>query len=184
MRAGPPEDFSSRSRSIPALDSGGVVLIPLLLGADSAGAVGYLVSLFLYAVAAAVALPTPVELLLPFYPEIHPLIKAVVLGLGKGVGAVAVFFVGKHVNNWLEGWSTRHPRGRRILDALEGFVRKTGWVGLLILLAIPLMSDTAVNYFYSLMNREGQAVSRWRFVLANIAGGIVRALIFLWIFRL
>jgi len=92
--------------------------------------------------------------------------------------------VGKHVNNWLEGWSTRHPRGRRVLDALEGFVRKTGWVGLLILLAIPLMSDTAVNYFYSLMNREGQAVSRWRFVLANIAGGIVRALIFLWIFRL
>ena len=71
-----------------------------------------------------------------------------------------------------------------MLDVLEAFVRKTGWVGLLVLLAIPLMSDTAVNYFYSLLNREGEAVSRWRFVLANVVGGIVRALIFLWIIPL
>lgn len=145
---------------------------------------GYLVGLFLYAVAAAIALPTPVELLLPFYPEVSPFLKAAVLGLGKGVGAIAVFFVGKYVNNWLERWSARHPRGRRVLDVLEAFVRKTGWIGLLVLLAIPLMSDTAVNYFYSLLNREGQAVSRWRFVLANVVGGVIRALIFLWIIPL
>ncbi len=123
-------------------------------------------------------------MLLPLYPEVDPLLKALVLGLGKGVGAIAVFYVGGYVNNWLERWATRHPRGRRVLDVLEAFVRKTGWLGLLVLLAIPLMSDTAVNYFYSLLNRERQAVGRWRFVLANVLGGIVRALIFLWILRL
>ncbi len=154
------------------MDLGGVVGIPCLLGAESAGAAGYLVGLFLYAIAAAVALPTPVEVLLPFYPEIHPLLKAIVLGLGKGVGAVAVFFVGAYANSWLEGSSKRHPRGRRVLDVLEAFVRKTGWVGLLILLAIPLMSDTAVNYFYSLLNREGRALSRWPFVSANVWAGL------------
>ncbi len=120
-------------------------------------------------------------MLLPLYPEVDPLLKALVLGLGKGVGAIAVFYVGGYVNNWLERWATRHPRGRRVLDVLEAFVRKTGWLGLLVLLAIPLMSDTAVNYFYSLLNEEGQAVTRWQFVLANLIGGIVRAYLFLWL---
>jgi hypothetical protein len=45
------------------------------------------------------------------------------------------------------------------------------------------MSDTAVNYFYSLLNEEGHAITRWHFVAANLAGGIVRALLFLWFLR-
>ena len=54
-------------------------------------------------------------------------------------------------------------------------------MGLTILLAIPFMSDTAVNYFYSLLNEEGHAIGRWHFVLANLIGGIVRAYLFLWL---
>ena len=61
-------------------------------------------------------------------------------------------------------------------------MRRTGWVGLTILLAIPFMSDTAVNYFYSLLNEEGHAIGRWYFVLANFIGGIARAYLFLWLF--
>src|SRR2546429_9009109 len=68
----------------------------------------------------------------------------------------------------------RHPWGAKILKAMETFVRKTGWVGLTVLLAIPFMSDTAVNYFYSLLNEEGHAVGRWHFVLANLIGGGAR----------
>src|SRR2546422_9420442 len=75
----------------------------------------------------------------------------------------------------------RHPIGKRLLKVLEAFVRRTGWVGLTILLAIPFMSDTAVNYFYSLLNEEGHAIGRWHFVLANLIGGIVRAYLFLWL---
>lgn len=127
------------------------------------------------------ALPVPVEALLPFHPEIDPLLKAFVLGLGKGAGAILVFFVGHKVNPWLERWMNHREFWRKFLKALEGFVRKTGWIGLLVLLAIPFMSDTAVNYFYALLNEEGKAVSPLEFIFANVVGGIARALLFLWI---
>ena len=156
-------------------------LTTLQLGLESSGVIAYLVGLFLYAIAAAVALPIPVELLLPLYPEIHPAVKAVVLGLGKAVGAIVVFFVGNKMNPHIERWIGRHPVGAKILKALEAFVRRTGWPGLTVLLAIPFMSDTAVNYFYSLLNEEGHAIRRWQFVLANLIGGIARALLFLWL---
>jgi len=145
------------------------------------GAPWYLLGLFLYAIAAAVVLPIPVELLLLFYPEINPAFKAIAVGLGKAVGAIVVFFVGNKVNPYIERWMDRHPIGKRVLKVLEAFVRRTGWVGLMILLAIPFMSDTAVNYFFSLLNGEGHAISRWHFVLANLIGGIVRAYLFLWL---
>jgi len=106
-------------------------------------------------------------------------VKAVVLGLGKAVGAIAVFYIGFTVNRWLERWMGRHPRWAKVLTVLERFVRRTGWVGLTVLLAIPFMSDTAVNYFYSLLNEEGHAVTRWQFVLANFIGGVARAMIYL-----
>jgi len=141
----------------------------------------YLVSLFLYAIAAAIILPIPVELLLPFHREIDLVVKAVVLGLGKAVGAIAVFYVGHKVNPYIERWMGRYPSGARVLKVLETFVRRTGWVGLTILLAIPFMSDTAVNYFYSLLNQEGHAIGRGPFVIANLIGGIVRTYLFLWL---
>jgi len=106
-------------------------------------------------------------------------VKAVVLGLGKAVGAIAVFYVGYKVNPVIERWMGRHAAVARVLAAMEWFVRKTGWVGLTVLLAIPFMSDTAVNYFYSLLNEEGHAVGRWHFVLANLIGGIARTYLFL-----
>ena len=153
------------------------------MGLEGAGEVGYLVALFLYSIAAAVALPVPVELLLFFFPGINPFIKAVVLGLGKAVGAIVVFFVGEKVNPWIERWMSRHAIAARILKIMEKFVRRTGWKGLAILLAIPFMSDTAVNYFYSLLNEEGHAITRLHFVAANLVGGIARALLFLWFLR-
>jgi uncharacterized membrane protein YdjX (TVP38/TMEM64 family) len=85
------------------------------------------------------------------------------------------------MNPMIERWMGRHQFGARILKILEMFVRKTGWTGLLVLLAIPFMSDTAVNYFYSLLNEEGEAIGRWPFVAANLIGGIARAYLFLWL---
>jgi len=181
----PAERFRSGK---PSGEGGGSAIVPGLatfqLGLESAGEVGYLVGLFLYAIAAAVVLPIPVEIALTFYREIDTSVKAVVLGLGKAAGAIVVFYVGNKVNPYIERWMGRHPFGARILEILERFVRKTGWVGLLILLAIPFMSDTAVNYFYSLLNEEGHAIGRWHFVLANLIGGIVRAYLYLWLIPL
>lgn len=151
----------------------------LQLGLESVGEVWYLIGLFLYSIAAAVVLPTPVEFALFLYPQIETSIKAVVLGLGKAVGAIFVFFVGTKVNPWIERWMGRHSWAVRILKVLEGFVRRTGWVGLTILLALPFMSDTAVNYFYSLLNQEGHAIGRRWFVVANFIGGVARTYLFL-----
>ena len=162
-------------------DIGVLPFTALPLGLESAGVVAYPFGLFLYAIAAAVVLPIPVELLLLLYPDLNPAFKAIALGLGKAVGAIVVFFVGNKVNPYIERWMDRHPIGKRVLKVLEAFVRRTGWVGLMILLAIPFMSDTAVNYFFSLLNGEGHAISRWHFVLANLIGGIVRAYLFLWL---
>ena len=150
------------------------------VGFEGTGDIGYIVALFLYSIAAAVALPIPVELFLFLPTGVDPIVRAVVLGLGKAVGAILVFFVGVRVNPWIERWMGRHSLAARILKLMERFVRRTGWIGLTILLAIPFMSDTAVNYFYSLLNEEGHAITRWHFVAANLIGGIVRALIFLW----
>jgi membrane protein YqaA with SNARE-associated domain len=151
------------------------------LGLDSLGAAGYLLGLFLYSIAAAVILPVPVEVALLAERGIDTSVKAFVLGLGKAVGAIVVFYVGYKANPIIERWMGRHASVARVLKALEWFVRRTGWIGLTILLAIPFMSDTAVNYFYSLLNEEGHAVGRWHFVLANLVGGIARAYLFLWL---
>ena len=93
-----------------------------------------------------------------------------------------MFYVGTKVNPWIDRWMGRHRVAARILYLLEAFVRRTGWVGLTILLAIPFMSDTAVNYFYSLLN-EDRTVGRWQFVIANFIGGVARAYLFLWLLR-
>lgn len=156
-------------------------LTTLQLGLETVGPVLYLIGLFLYSIAAAVFLPIPVELALTLYPEIDVSVKAIVLGLGKAVGAIAIFYIGFKVNAWLEGWIARHPRWARVFKVLERFVRRTGWVGLTILLAIPFMSDTAVNYFYSLLNAEGHVVTRWQFVLGNFIGGVVRVYLLFWV---
>ncbi|MGQ0796492.1 MAG: VTT domain-containing protein [Methanobacteriota archaeon] len=160
---------------------GGFDAAPLQFDLGTADPLTFLVLLFAYSVAAAVALPIPVEFFLLLNPSVDPLVSAAVLGLGKGAGAIVVFYLGYKINPWIERWMGRHSIGGRILKALEAFVRRTGWVGLLILLAIPFMSDTAVNYFYALLNEEGHAVGRWSFVVANVVGGTARALLFLWV---
>jgi membrane protein YqaA with SNARE-associated domain len=166
----------------PANEAGTLIVHELLSFQSSvtlAGALSYLLGLFLYSMAAAVFLPIPVEPLLLLLPEIDLAIKAIVLGLGKAVGAIVIFHLGFAVNRRMEVWMQRHPRAGNVLNLLERFVRKTRWPGLMVLLAIPFMSDTAANYFYSLLNEEGRAVRRWQFVLANFVGGVARAYLFL-----
>src|SRR5207245_11793034 len=92
----------SHSASERGSDIGVLTFTALQLGLESAGVVAYLFGLFLYAIAAAVVLPIPVELLLLLYPEINPAVKAIALGLEKAVGAVVVFFVGKKANRYIE----------------------------------------------------------------------------------
>src|SRR5437667_10523314 len=63
------------------------VLMAFQLGLEAAGEVGYLVGLFLHAIAAAVALPLPAEILLLISPRIDVSVRAVVPGLSTAAGA-------------------------------------------------------------------------------------------------
>src|SRR5437870_8937001 len=102
-------------------DIGVLPFTALPLGLESAGVVAYLFGLFLYAIAAAVVLPIPVELLLLLYPELNPAFKAIALGPGRAVAAIVVFFVGNRVTLYMGRGLDRHPIAKRVLKFFEGF---------------------------------------------------------------
>lgn len=133
---------------------------------------------FGFAILIAIILPIPVELFLiiPFQQGSVTLmtIAMFAVALGKAVGAWLVFLLGVRVEKAMHRWAERSKLIAKLLAALEKFVRKTGVIGLYVLLSIPLMSDTAVLYFYALFNEEGRSIDQRLFILSNFLAGIAR----------
>lgn len=138
----------------------------------------------------AIVLPVPVEvfLIIPFTaPGLDAgarinlmTIALIAVALGKAVGAWLVFLLGVKVEHAMNRWAARSKLIARILGGLEKFVGKTGAIGLYILLSVPLMSDTAVLYFYALFNKEGKAIDQRLFIGSNFLAGVNRvALVFI-----
>jgi len=132
----------------------------------------------------AIILPIPVELFLviPFEEGSATLmaVALVAVAFGKAVGAWLVFLLGLKVEGAIYKWSARAEWIAKVVDALGRFVRRTGAIGLYILLSIPLMSDTAVLYFYALFNKEGKAIDERLFIASNFLAGVNRvALVFI-----
>lgn len=67
----------------------------------------YLLIFFLLSFAAAVFLPIPIEVALIWNPGMFFPFKAIVLGLGKGAGAVAVFYIGAKIDEAAHRFSSR-----------------------------------------------------------------------------
>ena len=154
--------------------------INLLLGAYVNPYV-FLPMVFLYAIAIAVVLPIPIELSL-----VAPILNqdwgylaeiAVALAAGKTVGAWLIFLFGVKVENNIRWWSEKWPFAKWFVEKAELFVQKTGYLGLYLLLSIPLMSDTIPIYLYSLFNKEGKALERNLFLGANFFAAINRVAI-------
>ena len=148
--------------------------------------VAYGIVFFLYAVAAAVFLPIPVEIGL-FNTNVHPVFLVVVLAAGKAVGSFIVYFIGIGVRKTIKKWSDGTPLTKKIVDACERFVLKYGYVGLFVIMSIPLMIDSATLYLFSLLNTKGdggRALEMPRFVLINFFAGILRGSIVLAVFYL
>lgn len=144
------------------------------LSANQADPVTYLFVFFLFCVLAAIILPIPIEVALVVDPSVPFILKALVMGLGKGTGALAVFFIGLKVEKtvlkfakW--GWF------RWLLEKSERFVRRYGYVALYLIMSIPGMVDTIPLYVFSILNKEGELLG-WRgFTIVNILAGITRA---------
>ncbi len=103
-------------------------------------------------------------------------IKALVLGLGKATGAIAVFYSGARVevavlrfSRW--GWF------KWLLVKSEAFVKMYGILAMYLIMSIPGMVDTIPLYLFSIFNKEGTLIRLREFVLANFLAGINRAFI-------
>jgi membrane protein YqaA with SNARE-associated domain len=155
--------------------------------------------LFVYAILIAVILPIPVELIL-----INPAIlndsafflgTALTIGAGKAVGSWLIFYLGVNLEEQIRGWSRRLRLVDAIVRGCEWVVKKTRYVGLFLLLSVPLMSDTAVLYVFALFNPPAKSGADGRpihvrhtlkmtpFVLTNFFGGIARVALFVFILR-
>jgi len=151
-------------------------LMDFLSGLNHADPTTYLLSLFFFSFVAAVALPIPVETAVALAPESIPIaVVAIVSGLGKGLGAMAVFYLGTTIEKTILryakwGWF------RWILDKSETFVRRYGYFAIYIIMSIPLMVDTVPLYLFSLLNKEGKLLNVWWFTLANVLAGFTRAM--------
>lgn len=134
---------------------------------------------FVFSVLVAVILPIPIEIVLiaPIANNQWGYLGSIVLAMaaGKTVGAFLVFYLGIHVEDNIRRWSAKYRIADRFVKWCEKFVRKTNYVGLYVLLSIPLMSDTIPIYLYSLFNEEGRALDRRAFLLSNFLAAWTRA---------
>lgn len=141
----------------------------------------FLPLVFVYAIAIAVFLPIPIELTLlpPILNEQWGYLVAISLALatGKMVGAWLIFILGINVENNIRYWSRRWRVADWFVKKADLFVQKTGYLGLYVLLSVPLMSDTIPIYLYSLFNVEGKALERNMFLLANFFAALNRVAI-------
>jgi len=141
----------------------------------------YPLFLFFYSIAAAVFLPIPVEVVLFTGSNTALWVKMVALAAGKAVGSIIVFYIGFELEGFITKWSQRWKFFGLIVRFSQWFVAKLKYLGLYILLSIPLMSDTAVLYIFSLFNKEGDTFKVKMFVVVNFLAGMTRVLI-VWAF--
>ena len=137
--------------------------------------------LFLFSVLVAVILPIPIEVAI-----IWPILSGdfvlfvgatLTIAIGKTVGAWAIFFLGIRVEDNIRRGSEKYRFWKWFVELMTRFVRRTRHVGLLILLSIPLMTDTIPIYIYSLFNTEGEVLSMSVFLSVNFVAAVIRSAI-------
>ncbi len=141
----------------------------------------YLLIAFGYAILVAIVLPIPIELalLLPILQGRWGYLTGVALAIaaGKTVGAWLIFALGLNVEGSVRKWSDHWRFAKWFVAKAEKFVAKTKYTGLYVLLSVPLMSDTIPIYLYSVFNKEGKALERNMFLIANFLAALNRVAI-------
>lgn len=146
----------------------------------------YLSMTFFFSILVAIILPIPIEVVLiaPLVGHQWGYLGSIVTAMaaGKTVGAYLVFRLGVRVEDNIRRWASKYRVADRFVKWCEIFVRKTNYVGLYVLLSIPLMSDTIPIYLYSLFNEEGKALDWRAFLVSNFLAAWTRAGILAFIF--
>ncbi|HLB69166.1 MAG TPA: hypothetical protein VJN63_12065 [Thermoplasmata archaeon] len=146
----------------------------------------YLSLTFGFSVLVAIILPIPIEavLIAPVLQERWGYLTIITASMaaGKTVGAWLIFFLGIRVEGRIREWSERYRTAARVVAWCERFVRRTNYLGLYVLLSIPLMSDTIPLYLYSLFNEEGRALNRRAYLVSNFLAAWTRTGLLVFIF--
>lgn len=149
------------------------------------GTVGLLL-IFVYSVLVAFVLPLPGELVLLPAPQMElgvpPTVSIgiviLVSAAGKAIGSVIAFRIGRGaVSARPARWFLRQFTPRYGIPPNNGpvttLVRKYEYVGLAVLLSVPLMPDTAVIYTFSILNADDERL----LILAAFLGTVGRLLV-------
>ncbi|MDD1770893.1 MAG: hypothetical protein LUO79_07395 [Methanomassiliicoccales archaeon] len=139
--------------------------------------VSYSIIFYVYCILAAIILPIPVEIGLFMGDSVPFIIKALILGAGKATGSVLVFYIGAKVEGPVRFWSKKFNWFAWMVEKMELVVARLKYVGLYLILSIPLMVDTVPIYLWSIFNKEGKALSVGKFALTNMFAGFTRAII-------
>jgi membrane protein DedA with SNARE-associated domain len=129
-----------------------------------------------YTILAAVFLPIPVEIGLFFSPATPAAVKILVMGLGKMLGSMLVYSIGLKIGDSVKAWSTDWKWFGAMVRCCEWMVNKFHYVGLYLILSVPLMTDTVPLYIFSVFNERGVLNFKW-FALASLLAGVTRGLI-------
>jgi membrane protein DedA with SNARE-associated domain len=138
----------------------------------------YSITFFVYAILATAFLPLPIELGLLLSPETSFVVLALVLGLGRAVGGVIVFYAGRKIGSQTHAWFYKWEWSRQVIDWFERTVLKLGYPGLYVVMSIPFMLDSIPLYAFSLSDNEMDLKIEW-FALTNFLAGFTRAILFL-----
>lgn len=153
------------------------------LEASASDPLTFSVIFLIYAILAAIVLPFPVEIGLFFSPATPVLVKILIMGLGKMIGSILVFYIGLTVGDRIRMWSSRFRLFNWFVNKCEWLVSKFHYFGLYIILSIPIMTDTVPLYLFSVFNEKGVLKMKW-FALVSFLGGITRGAIVFAVFSL
>lgn len=141
--------------------------------------------IFVYSVLVAFILPLPGELVLLPAPGIalglsptgSIAVVILVSALGKAIGSLAALRIGQEaVNARPARWLVRRAFPRHDPEAPPGrltrFVERHGYIGMGLLLSVPLMPDTAVVYAFSVVDTDERL-----FALAAFLGTVARLVV-------
>lgn len=153
-------------------------LVDLFLG-SSLDPVVYSFGFFFYVVLSHTVIPTPLEVGLVINMGGPPpmWIRTLIVGAGMMVGASLVFLFGTRLEDRLDDLGRRHRYLGTLLNVLQGFVARTRYLGLFLIMSIPGMIDTVPLYLFALFNRRNVMKFRF-FALTIFFAGIVRATLF------
>lgn len=135
----------------------------------------YSIVFFIYIIAATLFLPVPVEIMLFLSPATPFFFKALLLGIGKSLGSIIVFYIGMNVEKPINTLTKKWAFFRMVVNFSKWLVDKLGYLGLYIILSVPIMVDTVPLYLFSIFRKDRCDRDLRLFAITNLAAGITRA---------